>query len=172
VSRNDDHVRDSKLELDLAGALLAHADQVSVGENLTIAPSDDFWAWLEWFVPQLLRKHYSEWERESIDGWFASVGTKTGSRSARFAGTCILITDQTVTPFLLELSVSRERDSIDSVEVSLGETGGGHLGISGPKCNTKEADALLANLRSRLGRIQWRYAASRGIDSAALDPVS
>jgi len=157
---NDHH---QKLEAMLAGELLAHTDRVSVGDELAIAPSEDFWASLEVFVSRVLGDRYREWKGESIDGWFASVATKTGSRRARFAGTCILISDQSVTPFLLELSASHERDSIDFFEVSIGEAGGGRLGISGPMCTTSKAGKILETLASRLGRVEWVYTASRPV---------
>lgn len=146
-----------KLETMLASELRAILEGISVGTELTVLPSEDLCTSLELAIPRLLRRRRSEWYNESLDGIFPAIARKTGPASVQLAGTCILITDQTVTPLLVDLVLSPSGKSIGSFRVCLGEPGGGHLGISGPECNSREAKQLLATLVSRLKDIDWSY---------------
>ena len=145
------------LEAQLASELKALLAGIPVGSELTVAPSSDFCYSLELFIPRVLSRRHSEWAKESLDGVFVTRARKTGSASAELAGTCILISDQTVTPFLIELTLSSADESIEFFRVCLGEPGGGRLGISGPGCNSREAKELLATVATRLSSIAWSY---------------
>lgn len=145
------------LESQLASELKGFLRRVPVGSQFTVEPSADLCSALELFLPQLLRSRYSEWERESLDGIFMARAQKTSTAAAQFAGTCILISDQTVTPFLVDLELSDIADSVAAFRVFLGEPGGGPLGISGPQCNSRDAERLLESLISRLDGIAWSY---------------
>jgi hypothetical protein len=115
---------------------------------------------MELFIPGVLRQRYPEWEKESLDGIFVARATKTSSAAAELMGTCILISDQTVTPFLvdLELSQKAELDGVTAIRVMLGEPGSGPLGISGPPCNSPDAQRLLMSLVDRIDKVAWSYA--------------
>lgn len=130
-----------------------------VGAQFTVPPSADICYSLELFIPGVLRQRYPEWEKESLDGLFVARATKMGSAAAELIGTCILISDQTVTPFRLDLNVSQEGDSdaVTAVRVMLGEPGSGPLGISGPPCNSRDAQRLLTSLVDRIDRVEWSY---------------
>jgi hypothetical protein len=86
------------LESQLASELRALVREFQVGDQFTVAPSADICSSLELFLPQVLRIRYREWLEESLDGIFVARALKTGPAAAQLAGTCILISDQTVTP--------------------------------------------------------------------------
>jgi hypothetical protein len=67
------------------------------------------------------------------------------------------MSDQTVTPFALDFSVSVSGFSVFRVRV--GEPGGGRLGVTGPVCGSPEAEWLLLTLNDRLSAIRWVYEA-------------
>jgi hypothetical protein len=131
-------------------------DGVAVGSPLSVDSGSDLGDTLELFIPELLRRNHGEWEKESIDGFFFSSALKTRELSARLMGTCILISDQTVTPFSLELSLS-QAGTLRSVRVRLGEPGAGALGISGPAVNSPAARKVLLDLMGRIDRVDWAY---------------
>jgi hypothetical protein len=143
----------------LASELHVLTEHLGVGDRFAVLPSSDLCYSLELLIPDLLRQHYPEWETESLDGIFVARATKTGETAAELLGTCILISDQTITPFLLELQGQKGGEGVASVRLALGEPGSGTLGISGPKCNSVDAKLLLANLPARVGRVQWSYTA-------------
>lgn len=141
----------------LASELTALLAGVPVGSEFAAAPSSDLCYSLELFIPKVLSSHHPEWEKESLDGVFVARARKTGSAAAELAGTCILISDQTVTPLLMELALSPSGECIEFFRVRLGEAGGGRLGISGPGCNSWKARELLATVATRLPSIAWSY---------------
>ena len=135
-------------------ALLAGKQSDSV---FTVAPSSDLCYSLELFIPKVLRRYHSEWAEESLDGIFVSRARKSGPFGVELVGTCILISDQTMTPLLVELEAAALDELIVRFRVCLGEPGGGHLGISGPVCGTREAEELLASVTNRVENIEWAY---------------
>ena len=146
-----------KLEATIASELRALVAEIPVGAEFRVPPSEDFCASLEIVLSRLLGRRHPEWEKESLDGFFVAIARKTGAAAVQLAGTCILISDQTVTPFLVELALSPTGETIASFRVYLGEPGEGRLGISGPECNSREADELLIAIPTRLHDINWTY---------------
>jgi hypothetical protein len=134
----------------------AYLKLVPVGSPLPINSSSDLCYTLELLVPEVLRREHPEWGGESIDGFFFSTSMKKDEASGELAGTCILISDQTVTPFVLNLTLS-DRQGFASFRIRLGEAGNGPLGISGPDCNSRAARDLLLGLDARLQQIDWVY---------------
>jgi hypothetical protein len=148
----------SQLVFELKEAL----GRVRIGEQFPVLPSDEICSSLEFFLPQLLRGHYSKWRTESLDGIFVARALKTSTIAAQLVGTCILISDQTVTPFMLDIGLSATGDSVGTVRLLLGEPGTGTLGVSGPPCNSREAQRLLATLTDRIDRIAWVFVVEQG----------
>lgn len=153
---NSDPVTPS-LEAQVTSELRALLAGLPAGAEFTVTPSADLCYSLELFLPQLLRCRHPEWTKESLDGVFVALARKTAPAAVQIAGTCILISDQTVTPFLVDLALSSSGESLESFRVCIGEPGGGALGISGPECNSREAKELLATLTTRLNSIPWSY---------------
>lgn len=130
--------------------------QVPVGSPLPIDSSSELCDTLEPLIPEILRRTHPEWGDESIDGFFFSSAVKKDDASAELAGTCILISDQTVTPFALDLRLS-DRQEFAFFRIRLGEPGEGPLGISGPECTSRGARDMLLALNSRLEQVDWVY---------------
>jgi hypothetical protein len=145
------------LESTVARELNALLEGIPVGSVFQVDPSASLLSSLEFYIPKLLSPLYPEWEHESLDGFFLTHARKIGAEAAEFAGLCILISDQTMTPVLIRFSLSSSRDSIDTYQVFLGESGGGRLGISGPPCNSPRAQKLLDNIGGRIENIRWSY---------------
>lgn len=148
------------LEQRVANRLSVLLKGLPVGSPLSIDSSADLCTALEFLIPAILRQDHAEWERESIDGFFFSSAIKRDETTAELAGTCILISDQAVTPFALGLSIEDD-GSLRSMRIRLGEAGGGPLGISGPSCKSRAARELLLALNERIDRIEWTYDVSR-----------
>ncbi|MDP3236531.1 MAG: hypothetical protein Q8N26_27315 [Myxococcales bacterium] len=132
---------------------------VRVGAAFEVPPDSRLCSSLEFFLPQLLKARFAKWRWESLDGFFVARATCTGPTAVELIGTCILISDQTVTPFLVQLEVLRSASS-SSVAVPrllLGEPGGGQLGISGPPCNSTAASRLFSELLDRIADVKWSY---------------
>lgn len=104
----------------------------------------------------ILQREHSEWANESLDGFFWSSTIKSDNSSAELVGTCILISDQTVTPIALNITVVDSR-TLGALRIRLGEAGEGALGISGPTCNSAAAIAMLHALNGRLPAVDWVY---------------
>jgi hypothetical protein len=102
------------------------------------------------------RRKHPEWENESIDGFFFSSAVKSQEASAALVGTCILISDQAVTPFAMNLSLLDPR-GFRAFRIRLGESGVGTLGISGPQCNSGAAREMLVDLNARMAVVDWVY---------------
>jgi len=152
-----DHGVASWLEAMVATEVKKLVAGLPAGAEITVEPSASLCRSLEFFIPQLLSSSHSEWKGESLDGVFVACARKTGPAAVHLVGTCVLMSDQTMTPFMVELEASLSSESIASFRVHLGEPGRGQLGISGPKWNSHGADTLLAMLTTRLDRIAWSY---------------
>jgi hypothetical protein len=147
----------SSLETIVVSELSALLENTSVGSALKVEPSANLLSALERYIPQLLSREYPEWEYESLDGFLLSNAQKIGSETAEFSGLCILIDDQTVTSVFIRLALNANHNSIASYQVFLGESGGGHLGISGPPYNSPKTHRLLDTIGARLNNICWLY---------------
>jgi len=138
--------------IQIAGRL----ERKAIGESLPLDSSSDLCGTLELLIPAVLRGRYPEWAEESIDGFFFSSAVRGFEDSAEIVGTCILISDQTVTPFVLDVALE-DAETFRSFRIKLGERGSGPLGISGPKCTSDAALEMLQALNARLDQIAWVY---------------
>lgn len=150
------HRRSPNLERLAAEQVADYLERVPVGSSLPIDSSAALCDILELLVPELLRRRYPEWQEESIDGFFFSSAVKNDAVSAELKGTCILISDQTVTPFSLSIRLSVPH-RFETLRIRLGEPGGGPLGISGPACNSRAAQKMLLALNARVEAVHWVY---------------
>jgi len=157
MTKSDTQQVGRSLEAQLASELQNELRGLPVGAHFTVPPSTALCSSLELFLPRLLRRHNPEWLNESLDAIFVARATKTGPVAAQIVGTCILISDQTVTPFSVNLELSYITHSVATVRLLLGEAGGGKIGISGPRCNTREANQVLERLTTRLDSVVWAY---------------
>ena len=147
----------SELGRSIASNLSEMLQGLDVGAPLTWDPASQLSTHLQFFVTRLLQAHHREWKSESLDAIFCSRACKTGDMAVRLVGTCVLITDQTVAPFMLDMELGFQSKIVASFDLLLGEPGGGKLGISGPPCNSSKAGLLLLNLPYRLEEVCWTY---------------
>jgi hypothetical protein len=133
-------------------------EPVPVGAPLLLEPTAALRDVLELLVPGVLGRRHPEWRGESLDGFRFSSAVKTGEASAELTGLCILISDQSVTPFSLGMRLTQSGD-LDRLGIRLGEPGGGALGISGPAVKSSAASRLLLALDGRVESIDWVYEA-------------
>ncbi len=174
------------LELQLAAELMQLLDGLSIGAHIEVPRAADLCSTFERFLPRELVVQYPEWRGEALDGFFMASATKTGRGTAEFLGLCILMSDQRVTPFFVELELAgpdngahestleagperraHERtfeagpehptDGVHVRQLKLGEPGTGPLGISGPAVHSGAARKLLDRLPARLDSIAWTY---------------
>lgn len=131
-------------------------EQVPVGGSFEIDRSDVLCDVLEFLVPEILREEHVEWQEESIDGFFFSRAERVGELSVGLLGTCILISDQRVTPFALTIKLTKDLRT-EELRVQIGELGGGRLRISGPTVDSRAAEELLGGLNARVGTLEWSY---------------
>ncbi len=158
------------LELQLAAELTRLLDGLSIGAQFDVPLAADLCFTLERFLPRELVAQYPEWRGQALDGFFMASATKTGPGTAEFLGLCILMRDQRVTPFFVELELAGpERGAHERTleagprgvhvrQLKLGEPGTGPLGISGPAVHSGAARKLLDRLPARLDSLEWTYA--------------
>jgi hypothetical protein len=114
---------------------------------------------LEWWLPTILAEVYPFWKGEELDGFYLAFASKTGPSEAELAGACILINDQTITPFQLRLQVARDMDEIAWLECRVGDAGTGKGGIRRAPCvSTKVIYAVV----DRPDSIHWVYRVTFG----------
>ena len=111
---------------------------------------------LEYFLPEVLREIHPEWDRESLDGLFPQVACKTRDGEAEIFGLCILISDQTLTPFHLRLQISPSVDKVSWLECRLGERGEQGM-VRTPYQSLNAIRKRLYGREGRADRIDWVY---------------
>jgi hypothetical protein len=151
--------RGTELEGRVVSEIVHALRDIQTNTELSITPSSELCSLLERFLPQLLRQQYPKWRGESLDGVFVARARKASPSGIEIVGTCILMSDQTLAPLLAAFEVVPSQDAIASFNVSIGEPGGGPLGISGPPCNSGQATRLQQGLAMRFdfGEIEWVY---------------
>lgn len=153
VPRQDSSGLEAKVVMELSRLL----ERVAVGQEFQIEPAATLSFSLELFLPQLLSQKYPVWSGETLDGIFIVCAQKIDAGAAHLAGMCMLMSDQTVTPFSLHVVLDPSHTKIASYRVHLGEPGGGRLGISGPTCHSDRAQILQYAPRDRLKSIIRSY---------------
>jgi hypothetical protein len=111
---------------------------------------------LQFFLPQVLAEVYREWERESLDGFYFTVGKKRDDFEAEFFGLCLIISDQTLTPIHVCLEISAEREEVTWLECRLGERDGNDM-LRTPYHLKSVADKRVLALNGRVDSIDWAY---------------
>jgi hypothetical protein len=116
----------------------------------------DFEASLEFYLPGVLAEIYREWQRESLDGFYFTVGKKKGEFAAEFFGLCIIISDQTLTPIHVCFAIAADRDEVTWLECRLGERDGTGM-VRIPYHLKSVADKRVLALNGRADSIDWIY---------------
>jgi hypothetical protein len=113
---------------------------------------------LEYFLPEVLQEIYREWKHESLDGFLPVVARKTREGEAEFFGLCIIISDQTLTPFHLWLQGALSTDAVSWLECRLGERGENGM----VRTPYKNKERKLNALEGKAGLIEWVYKVTFG----------
>lgn len=116
---------------------------------------------LEYFLPSVLAELYPYWKGEGLDGFYLAEAKKTGPDAAELRGVCILITDQTITPFHLRLRASSTNNTIDWMECRLGKRGNGNGGMERIRWAVWQ-NASYKLLRDSVQPMEWAYSVSFG----------
>lgn len=141
----------------IAVALRKTLEGVACGGALAETPElQSVLAGLEYFLPQILSELHPFWKWESLDGFYLAEAMKTGPCKARLRGICILISDQTLTPFDLKMQVSPYEDEIEWMECRIGECGHGKGGMARWHGHSH------GFLQRSLKLIDWKYSATFG----------
>lgn len=113
----------NSLEQKVAHCLRAVCQQMTDQEKLPqTAELRELTVSLEFYMPVVLREVHPFWRKKSLDGLYHEVAIKTAPRQVEFAGRCILISDQTVTSYHVELRVAAAGDLIEWIDCRVGET--------------------------------------------------
>jgi hypothetical protein len=75
----------------------------------------------------VLSEVHAFWKYESLDGVFHELAIKTSECQAEIAGQCILISDQSVTPYHVQLRHALNADEIEWLDLRLGELRGDQM---------------------------------------------
>jgi hypothetical protein len=147
----------SRAEQWVSRSLRTVLDGVPNGTSIAGAESlQDVLDGLEFFIPEVLRELYAEWEHESLDGFIPVVALKSGEREAAIFGLCIIISDQTLTPIRLRLQVAASKDEVSWLDCGLGERGDGGM-VRTPYKLLNQARKRLYALVGREDMIDWVY---------------
>lgn len=82
---------------------------------------------LEWIISPKLTGKYAEWRWDSLDGVYASRVDVIDDRTLKIFGSCILISDQTLTPLVVRVHLSDDGEI--SVSGRVGHRGEGAMGL-------------------------------------------
>jgi hypothetical protein len=120
----------------------------------------DFLLGLEFFLPDVLREIHPEWNDESLDGFLPYSVRKTADQEVEIIGHCILISDQTTTPFHLRLQLAADVDEVSWLELKLGERGESGM-VRRPYSNPPSLKRV-ATLKDGKDTIDWVYKVAFG----------
>ena len=150
----------SKAEQLTSRALRTMLGRAAVGDSIQqFAEFLEFLSGLEWLLPKVLEEIHPEWKWESLDGFQVFAAHRTWNQEAELTGYCILITDQTLTPFHLRLQIAPAVDEISWLELKLGErspSGMVRLPYSAPPLRWTAA------LKDGIDTIDWVYKVTYG----------
>ncbi|MDG2221706.1 MAG: hypothetical protein P8L85_10010 [Rubripirellula sp.] len=144
------------LEENLSRGLRAACGHVT--DRGELSQSDEFrqlTSCLEFYLPAVLREVHPFWVKESLDGLFHEVAIKTGPQQVDLAGRCILISDQTVTSYHVQLRADPAVDEIEWIDCRLGETRDDVM-VRVPYDRGSGLNRI-PRLVDRLDSIKWRF---------------
>jgi hypothetical protein len=111
---------------------------------------------LEIYVPEILSDKYAFWKGEGLDGFYCSDAIKSGPYEAKLLGMCILISDQSLTPFYFNFGLSDSLNRFEWLVCKLGENGKNGLIRHPYESWPKELHKL------RVDSITWEFEISFG----------
>ncbi|QDT47906.1 hypothetical protein Pan258_19460 [Symmachiella dynata] len=147
----------TRAEQIIAESLLSILNSMATGDRIQESPEfRDVLSAVEYFIPEVLSEIHPEWAHDSLDGVFPLVAAKSGVRTMSIFGQCILISDQTIVPLLVEIQVDTKGDKVTWLECKLGardESGMIRTPYRSPSARIK----LLHSLDGKRDLIDWAY---------------
>ncbi len=111
---------------------------------------------LEFYLPAVLSNvHSLSWKNESLDGVFHHLARRTGPRQVELAGLCLFISDQTLTPYHVQLRVAANVAEIEWLDLRLGESRDGVM-VRTPY-DPYFSRGGLRTVPERLPSIEWQF---------------
>ena len=143
--------------------MLAALSSLRVGDNIDESEHfREFQGALERFLPECLAEnHPSPWRKESLDAFRFALRRKVGPNEVELLGVCLLISDQTWTPFRALLRASSTDTGLDRVDFTLGETDGLGRGMVRTPYASSKLTELLYRLANRPESVDWSYSFKR-----------
>ena len=155
------------IEERLSRHLRSVCGDLSDGADLSQASDlDEMTSSLEFFLQASLCAVDPFWRKESLDGLQHELAIKAASRQVELAGRCILMSDQTVTSYHVELRVAAALDEIEWFDCRLGELVDGTL-VRLPYDRGRGL-IRIPTIANRLDSIKWRFHV--GFGHRELDP--
>ena len=144
-------------------SLLAVLSSLRVGDNIDDSEHfREFQSALERFLPECLAEnHPSAWRHEGLDAFRFALTRKIGPNEAELLGVCLLISDQTWTPFRALLKASSADAGLDRVDFTLGETDGLGRGMVRTPYASSKLTELLYRLANRPESVDWSFSFKR-----------
>lgn len=133
----------------LREALALSADGHALPES---GPFLDLQSVLERLVPAILG-----WKHESLDGFRFAAAKRLSAHDAECCGLCLLISDQTWTPFHLRLALRPGDDSVHFVECRVGERDQRTGKMVRVPYGASRVSKDLVALPQRLESVSWVY---------------
>ena len=146
----------------IARSCRAILSSIEIGGDVTESIGmHDLLTGLEYFLPEVLAEVYPYWKSESLDGFFVYAARKTRVNEMVFMGLCVLISDQTVTPFHVSLRSPTAGDELEWMECRHGNRGdrkGGMDRVHYRKWNWR----IFAGTDDPAESIDWAFRATFG----------
>lgn len=137
-----------------------------LGDGAPVPDSPEFERFLsalEWVLPEYLAEVYDFWQGESLDGVYAEVAHKIGTRAVELVGLGLTINEQEFLALRVRLGLREASDEIEWLEARLGEET-----AEGLRRVPYSLDRLKKEMHStaqRIGEIDWAFAIEYRVES-------
>jgi hypothetical protein len=153
---------DVTLEQQVSHSLRSILSQIADGENFIGHPAlRNLLPALDFFLPQILARVHPYWKTESLDGFHLAQAQKTANCRAELRGLCILISDQTLTPFHVRMQISPSEEKVNWMDCRLGKRGSGNGNMERIAWSQWRAHTH-SFLQDSLKPVAWTYSATFG----------
>lgn len=154
----------SQAEVAVCRALRLVVEGVAPGESLDQAADEfrDLCSALEFYLPAVLKEHDPFWRGESLDAFQIPVALKSGRLAAELVGLCLLVSDQSWTPFDLSIRISASADQVEALSLRLGERVAGTGQLLRIPYGSPGVGRLGRRVVERRGQIDWAFVVSFG----------
>lgn len=152
----------SPSEISVAKSLRLILQSLAPDQSIEDIPEwNDLAFGLEYFIPENLAEIFPYWKSESLDAFYPALSKLIDPHTLELRGMCILISDQTFTPFHFFLQLAPDADKIDWFVIRLGNPGD-QAGNMQRIPHTRSPALRHQYLQQSLQPIDWVYAITFG----------